>query len=154
MTEDFYIGEIFFGEYPPESAIWCNEKGNCHIAEREQTKDGIRQFEILENLQETEAERKQKLSMLSLTAADVERALYKAFGKDFDDIIAMVDVMNAQYGADIDVKALKIELKANNFYRGNAYISQIGAMLGISESQLDDFFASGDYTKLISDREI
>lgn len=25
MTEEFYIGQIFENEYPPEAAIWCNE---------------------------------------------------------------------------------------------------------------------------------
>lgn len=25
MTEEFYIGQIFETEYPPEAAIWCNE---------------------------------------------------------------------------------------------------------------------------------
>ena len=25
MTEEFYIGQVFKNEYPPEAAIWCNE---------------------------------------------------------------------------------------------------------------------------------
>jgi hypothetical protein len=25
MTEEFYIGQVFENEYPPEAAIWCNE---------------------------------------------------------------------------------------------------------------------------------
>lgn len=27
MTEQFYIGQIFEGAYPPEAAIFCNENG-------------------------------------------------------------------------------------------------------------------------------
>lgn len=27
MTEQFYIGEVFEGTYPPEAAIFCNENG-------------------------------------------------------------------------------------------------------------------------------
>ena len=27
MTEEFYIGQEFETEYPPEAAIWCNENG-------------------------------------------------------------------------------------------------------------------------------
>lgn len=27
MTEQFYIGQIFEGTYPPEAAIFCNENG-------------------------------------------------------------------------------------------------------------------------------
>lgn len=89
-----------------------------------------------------------RVANLSLTAADVERAIYKAFGKDFDDLIELVKT-NTPDG--IDIKALKIELKANNFYRGNPYISQIGALLNVTETQLDEFFETNDYTKLIGD---
>ena len=89
--------------------------------------------------------------MLSLTAADVERALYKAKGMDFDDIIALCEAqpLNEGEAPAIDVKALKIELKANNFYRGNPYINAVGSLLGLSKEQLDEFFKTNDYTKLI-----
>lgn len=108
-----------------------------------------------------EAEQAQKererLSMLNLTAADVERAIYKAKGMDFDDVIALVEQYNktAPMSADgestgIDIKALKIELNANNFYRGNPYIDAVGQLLGLSSDQLDNFFETGDYTALLS----
>lgn len=87
---------------------------------------------------------RERLNTLSLTAADVERALYKARNLDFDDVLELV-----KDNPDIDFKALKIELKANNFYRGNPLISSIGAVLGISETQLDEFFETNDYTKLL-----
>ena len=115
------------------------------------------ELQALDNTQEEkQQEEQERISMLSLTAADVERGIYKAIGKDFDDVVAYVqslcdssvepqnDVLN------IDVKALKIELKANNFYRGSEYVSKVGALLGFSEKQLDDFFATGDYTKLLT----
>ena len=41
------------------------------------------------------------------------------------------------------------ELKANNFYRGNPYINQVGTLLGLTSQQLDEFFETNDYTKLI-----
>ena len=108
-----------------------------------------------------EAEQAQKererLSMLNLTAADVERAIYKAKGMDFDDVIAFVEQYNKTApmnedgeNADIDIKALKIELNANNFYRGNPYIDAVGQLLGLSSDQLDNFFETGDYTALLS----
>lgn len=78
---------------------------------------------------------RERLDMLSLTAADVERAIYKAKGIDFEDIIELV-----KDNPDIDIKALKIEFKANNFYRGNPYISQIGALLGYTSDDLDYLF--------------
>ena len=30
MNEEFYIGQIFEGIYPPEAAVWCNEN-NAYI---------------------------------------------------------------------------------------------------------------------------
>lgn len=78
---------------------------------------------------------RERLDMLSLTAADVERAIYKDKGIDFEDIVELV-----KNNSEINVKALKIELKANNFYRGNPYINQIGAILGYSSKDLDYLF--------------
>ncbi len=149
-NNNFYIGQIFKNEYPPEAAEWCNEQEVCHIQELEPIK-GIRQFKIVANPQPTAEEEKERIAKLSLTAADVERALYKALGKDFDDIIEMVQSLQPE---GLDIKALKIELKANKFYRGNPYISQIGALLCISETQLDEFFKTNNYLKLLPDMEL
>lgn len=77
---------------------------------------------------------------LYLTAADVERALYKAKQIDFDDVVEL-----AKQYPQIDIKALKIELKANHFYRGNPYINQIGALLGFTSEQLDNLFKNGTF---------
>lgn len=121
-----------------------------------------------EELAQKEAER---IAKLSLTAADVERAIYKAKGIDFEDVITLVEQSSPQCeraefvsegseltnsgegsvaaGASaIDIKALKIELKANNFYRGNPYIDAVGSLLGFTKQQLDEFFETNDYTKL------
>ncbi len=95
-----------------------------------------------------------RINMLLLTAADVERAVYKAKGMDFEDIVKLVsDQENSDQVTKIDVKALKIELKANNFYRGNPYIDQVGALLGFTSEMLDEFFKTGDYHYLISKPE-
>lgn len=97
-------------------------------------------------------EEAQRVALLNLTGADVERAIYKAKGMDFDDIIAFLEAQPlAQDGtAPVDIKALKIELKANNFYRGNPYIDTVGTLLGFTKEQLDEFFETNDYTKLIT----
>ena len=104
---------------------------------------------------EQEAKEQERIAMLSLTAADVERGIYKAKGLDFDDIIAMVqEIASAEPRNDdfnIDIKALKIELKANNFYRGNPYVDAVGSLLGFTKEQLDAFFETCDYTKLLSE---
>lgn len=91
---------------------------------------------------QAQAER-ERIAMLNMTGADVERAIYKVKGIDFDDILAMVKTNPA-----IDEKALKIEFKANNFFRGNPYIEQVGALLGFTSEMLDKFFETKDYIYL------
>lgn len=105
-----------------------------------------------EEYAEFEAEReKERIANLNLTAADVERAIYKAKGIDFDDVIRLVEAqpLSEDDKPAIDLKALKIELKANNFYRGNPYIDAVGTLLGFTKEQLDEFFETNDYTKLM-----
>lgn len=95
----------------------------------------------LQEEQEIEQQKeRERLDMLFMTGSDVERAIYKVKGMDFDDILAMVKV-----NPNIDAKALKIEFKANNFYRGNPYISQVGTLLGFTSEQMDRFFDTKDY---------
>ena len=114
---------------------------------------------VVDNTEAYEAEQAQKeterKALLHLTAADVERAIYKVKGIDFEDIIALIaqlEVMPLAEGQKplVDIKALKIELKANNFYRGNPYVNVIGGLLGFTTEQLDEFFETGDYTKLMT----
>lgn len=97
-----------------------------------------------------EAEQAQKeakrIGNLFLTGADVERGIYQAKGMDFDDIIAMVTELQPE---GLDIKALKIELKANHFYRGNPYVNAVGALLGFTSEQLDEFFETNDFTHLL-----
>ncbi len=94
---------------------------------------------------------RERIGKLFLTGADVERGIYQAKGMDFEDILAFV-LANPPEG--LDIKALKIELKANNFYRGNPYVSAIGQLLGFSEEQLDKFFEFNDYTYLLPQEEV
>ena len=94
---------------------------------------------------------RERLDMLYLTGADVERGIYQAKGMDFDDIMAFV-MANPPQG--LDMKALKIELKANNFYRGNPYVNAVGSLLGFTAEQLDKFFETKDYTYLLPSEQV
>lgn len=89
---------------------------------------------------------RERIAKINLTGADVERGIYQAKGMDFDDILAFV-MANPPMG--LDVKALKIELKANHFYRGNPYVNAVGALLGFTSEQLDKFFEFNDYNYLL-----
>lgn len=126
-----------------EESLWAQYAGkdNWDIVD-----NGFVDISDTEEYKENLIKKERKyLDTLSLTAADVERAIYKAKGIDFEDILEL-----AKNSPDIDVKALKIELKANNFYRGNPYISQIGTILGFSEMQLDEFFKNGNHEALLA----
>ena len=100
--------------------------------------------------EQKEREEAERIAMLFLTGADVERGIYQAKGMDFDDILAFV---TANPPEALDIKALKIELKANNFYRGNPYVNAIGTLLGFTEKQLDLFFEDGNYEHLLVKEE-
>ena len=89
---------------------------------------------------EQAAKERERINRLYLTAADVERAIYKDKGVDFEDILLMLD----NY-PDIDKKAVRIEFKANNFFRGNPYVNQIGTLLGYTSEQLDYLFEHKEF---------
>ena len=83
----------------------------------------------------------EELAQRTLTGADVERALYKAKGMDFEDLKALI----AEQMPSIDIKALGIELRANLFYRGAKYgeielFNTIGALLGYTTEDIDYLF--------------
>lgn len=52
---EFYIGQLFEDEYPPEAALWCNSRGDCYINEIE-SKNGMRCFQIVEVPEPTDAD--------------------------------------------------------------------------------------------------
>ena len=130
-----------------------NHNQGLNIQETETALYALEAWEILESdevidnseeyRQEQAKKEAERIAMLNMTGADVERAIYKVKGIDFDDILAMVKTNPA-----IDEKALKIEFKANNFFRGNPYIEQVGALLGFTSRQLDKFFETKDYIYL------
>ena len=101
--------------------------------------------------EELEQQEKTRIAQLSMTGADVERAIYQAKGIDFEDILTLVKSQeNSGQAYNIDLKALKIELKANNFYRGNPYINQIGELSGFTTEQLDQFFETKNWQTLVN----
>ena len=114
----------------------------------------IDDFELMtvEEKEEKEAQKeRERLNLLSMTKREMFLGLYQAKGMDFDDIMAFV-MANPPQG--LDVKALKIELKANNFYRGNPYVNTVGALLGFTSEQLDKFFEFNDYTYLLPSESV
>lgn len=152
VTPTEYTGEDEQGQpftYTEDVATLVLAEAGYYITYNGNYTDGT----INENLEQEKAEKEaQRIAMLNLTGADVERGIYKAKGMDFDDIIAYLEAQPlAEDGQPVvDIKALKIELKANNFYRGNPYVETIGKLLGFTDEQLNAFFEDGNYEHLLT----
>ena len=150
MYLGYQQGKIkFYTEEPLDQTFYNLEK--VEETDLEYVLDGEEYVLKDEAWEEKQAQaEKERIAKLYLTGADVERGIYQAKGMDFEDIIELVTQLQPE---GLDIKALKIELKANNFYRGNPYVSAIGALLGFSEKQLDLFFETNDYTVLLPKEE-
>lgn len=84
---------------------------------------------------------RQRLDALTLTPADVERALYKAKGMDFEDLKLLI----AEQIPTVDLKGLAIEFRAKDFYRGAVangmrLFDVVGALLGYTPQDMDELF--------------
>jgi hypothetical protein len=82
-----------------------------------------------------------RLDALTLTPADVERALYKAKGMDLEDLKTLI----AQQLPQVDIKALSIEFRAKDFYRGAMangirLFDVVGQLLGYTSDDMDYLF--------------
>jgi len=146
MYLGYQEGKIkFYTDEPLDATLYNLEK--VEYTQDEYVLDGEEYVLKDEAWEEKQAQKeRERIAQLYLTGADVERGIYQAKGMDFEDILAFVTT-NPPEG--LDIKALKIELKANNFYRGNPYVSAIGQLLGFTEKQLDLFFETNDYTVLL-----
>lgn len=89
--------------------------------------------------EELEQQEKERIARLSLTKREVFLGLYQAKGVTPEMIKAQIT----------DPMAL-IEFEyANDYFRGNPLIDIVGAQLGITPEQLDNFFITKDYTELL-----
>ena len=91
--------------------------------------------------EDLDKEEKEQIAKLKLTKREVFLALYQAKGITPDMIKAKI----------IDPLAL-IEFEyANDYFRGNPLIDEIGKTLGLTTIQLDKFFETNDYKCLLSE---
>ena len=70
MSEEYTIGQIFEGKYPPSAAVWCNNSGKAYITELERGEDGQRRYQIVAVPEPTAEE----LAEQALARAKAERA--------------------------------------------------------------------------------
>lgn len=104
--------------------------------------------------EEKEKRERQRLDALTLTPADVERALYKAKSMDFEDLKALI----VQALPTVDIKALSIEFRAKDFYRGAMaggmrLFDVVGALLGYSPDDMDYLFENKELPENIQPDE-
>lgn len=101
--------------------------------------------------EEKQAKEQERIAMLKLTRGDVFRGLLQAKGITRAMLRATIEAMpeETQEQALIKEMALIDFDEALDFYRGNALIDTVGLQLGITKKQLDEFFETNDYTKLL-----
>lgn len=129
----------FTDEYPEGLYDFVIENG--YTLDELEPLENARRVQIVEIPPETPEERRQRLDGLTLTPADVERALYKAKGMDFDDLKALI----AEKIPTIDIKGLAIEFRAKDFFRGAEangirLFDVVGQLLGYTPDDMDYLF--------------
>lgn len=119
----------------------------------ELSKDGTYYvFADTEEYKEQKAqEEAERTAMLKLTRGDVFRALLLAKGVTREQIKMQLEAMPMSTTEEkISRELALIDFdEALDFYRGNPLIDTVGIGLGITKQQLDEFFETNDYTKLI-----
>lgn len=101
--------------------------------------------------QEQAQKEAERIAMLKLTRGDVFRALLMAKGVTRQQIKAQLEAMpmtTQEEQLERELALIDFD-EALDFYRGNALIDIVGTSLGITKQQLDEFFETNDYTKLI-----
>lgn len=106
MTEEYYIGQIFEGEYPPEAAEWCNEN-NAYVNEIEvieekgvENNGTIRQFKIFALPEETAEERKERFLQSFFKVGDYGyfRRIPKGYQSAVESMNVLFNVANVTKG--------------------------------------------------------
>lgn len=91
--------------------------------------------------EEIAVKERERLDALTLTPADVERALYKEKKMDFEDLKALI----AEQLPQVDIKEIAIEFRAKDFFRGAEangmrLFDVVGALLGYTPEDMDYLF--------------
>ena len=132
------------------------EPGKEYNVTYEETEHEVHEIleEIIPDPDEEARKERERLDKLTLTPSDVERALYYGLGMDFDDLKAMI----VEKAPTVDIKAIGIEFRANNFYRGavdknkTRIVDMIGILLGLTTDELDYLFEHKELPQEAIDR--
>lgn len=122
-----------------ERAVFIGEQNNTLGYEIRETETELQAWGFTE--EEIAQREREDIDNHTLTPSDVERALYKAKGMDFEDLKTLI----TQALPQIDVKGLAIEFRASNFYRGAEangmrLFDAVGQLLGYTSEDMDYLF--------------
>lgn len=152
---NFNLSEELMLEYGYKPFVPAErEPGKEYTVTYEEDEDSVNEVLTEVPAEEIAERERQRLDQLHLTPSDVERALYYGLGMDFDDLKAKI----AQALPSADLKALAIEFRANNFYRGatdkngNRLVDMIGMLLGLATPELDYLFEHKELPQEAIDR--
>lgn len=108
-------------------------------------KDGIYFKEDIQ--EELNQQEKERIGNLSMTRGDLLEALILAFDKDENDLLEIIETLEI---TETEKKLYINRLKnALDFYRKHPAVDLIGAVLGITPEQMDNFFITKDYNELL-----
>ena len=139
MFLGYQDGKIkFYTEQPLNAEFYNLEK--VEETDQEYVLDGEQYVLKDEAWEEKQAlQERQRIGMLCLTKREVFLALYKA--KQITPEMLKNNITDPEALIEIEY--------ANEYYRGNPLIDLIGQQLGLTSKQLDEFFETNDYTKLM-----
>lgn len=100
--------------------------------------------------QEQLQKEKEHIARLHLTRGDVFRALLQAKNITRTQLRQMIEDNNELDEVSKEMALIDFD-EALEFYRGVALIDTIGNALGITSKQMDEFFQTNDYTKLLNE---
>ena len=89
----------------------------------------------------------ERISQLKMTRGDFFEGLILALGKDEDDVISLIDIIELS-GTERKVYKRRVK-NAQDFYRGYALRDVMSAYLGVRLDSMTQFFETKDYTYLI-----
>lgn len=103
--------------------------------------------------EEQQKRERERIANLSLTRGDVFRGLLLAKQVTRTDIRSLIELMpedTPQQKMEKEYALIDFD-ESLNFYRGVALIDTLGAQLNITPAQMDRFFDTNDWHKLVND---
>lgn len=89
----------------------------------------------------------ERIAQLNMTRGDFFEGLILSVGKDEDDVLALIDIIDL---TETERKIYRSRVKnALDFYRGYPLIDVMCGYLGLQPEQMTQFFETKDYTYLI-----